>query len=624
MGQTMATTRTRTRTAPQSDIFKIADVRGTVIKTEGLEETFPVLKSQTSRQVEDEFQGFSVGSSSSDLSIIEPLYPPSVLNRYCLASGVLRTCIGAIVTNVDGFGYTLEYIGPEGAQDSPEAQEEKARAEGVLDHPNGEYSMIDLRKRFRHDKESCGYGTIEIVRNEDDGFPDIIHHVPSYTIRMTGQDKEASDAYRYMPRPGAKNNMMLVKTRFRRYVQSAGSSRVYFRENGDTRAISVRNGRASGGPADNNADLASDMVLDCHYTPGSKYGAPRWIGELRSVLGIQESENTNLAYFKDNGIPAMMLLVLGGALTTQAQMDFKRLVTEARGSGMQNKIVMMEVKGDMEAASDKGQIQRPEVKLEPLLQVRQQDAFFQNFEENAGKKVRSSFRLPAILTGLTEEVTYAVAAASLTLAESQIFAPERNQTDDLFNYQILTYNGEPMRYWRMKSNPPRIQDSDGVMKAITTLEAVGAMTPNIAIEIANGLFDMEIEKIDAGWGDMPFSLMDRKIDPDTGTFADAPEPPQQPDNVVPFPAAAPGTQAPPTRAERAALREAARTKIARAKSRKGAKRSQHRDAHRVPTLKTVQPAHPVRKSTRPVDAGSARGDDAGRIVDIVPEDPQNA
>lgn len=574
----------RARTRNKEEYTGLSALGGQVIKTTTIEDSYPVLKSQATRQVEDEFSGsYATGG---DLTVIEPLYPPSVLNRYCIASGVLRTCIDALATNIDGFGYTLEYIGPEGQQDSVEAEQEYNRAKGVLDHPNGEYSLIDLRRRFRVDKESCGYGTLELIRNQEDGFPDAIHHVPSFTVRMTTQDAEAVDAWRYMPRPGSNSDMVLVRTRFRRYVQMAGSKKVYFRENGDNRAISTGDGRAKSGASDK-TNIASDIVFDAHYAPGSRYGAPRWIGELRSVLGLQESENTNLAYFKDNGIPAMMMLVLGGAMSEQSQLDFKTMVQQARGSGMQNKIVMIEVKGDEMAASDKGMVQRPEVKLEPLLQVRQQDAFFQTYEGNSSKKVRSAFRLPAILTGLTEEVTYAVAQASLTLAESQVFAPERNQTDDLFNYQILTYGGEPMRFWRMKSNPPRIQDAEEVMKAITTLESVGSLTPNIAIELANGLFDMRIERIAEGWGDMPFALTSGGIiDPITGAFKTP----------------AGGDDGKPLTPEQEEARKALLAK------KRTIARKRHRDATRVKELVTAKVSKGQSGTQRGISRGSAKAD----------------
>jgi PBSX family phage portal protein len=503
----------------------------TVAQTPEVGEYYKALKAQLTKQLEDEFAGI-YGGAASGFAVLEPMYPPITLNKHAMSSGVLRTCIEAMATNVDGFGYTLEYVGPEGGQDTSEAVEEYTRASGLLDHPNGEYSLIDLRKRFRIDKESAGYGTIEIVRNPDDGFPDVLHHAPSYTVRVTTQDTEVTVAARYMPRPGARDNMMQVKTRFRRLVQMVGSKRAYFREVGDTRAISATTGRAMA--AEGQDDAASDMLIDMHYAPGSRYGAPRWIGDLRSVLGIQESETLNLGYFKDNGIPAMMLLILGGALSTQGQADFKSVIQQARGTGMQNKIVMLEVKGDDMAASDKGTIQRPDIRLEPLMQVRPQDAFFQEYESNSAKKIRSSFRLPAIFTGLTEEVRMAVAQASLTLAESQVFGPERAQTDDLFNYHILTYNGRPMRFWRYKSNPPRIHDESAIMAALKTFEQLGAMTPNIAIELANTMFDMRIAMVEDGWGDMPFEFSrGQRVDPVTGDFvatspAAPPEPPIAP------------------------------------------------------------------------------------------------
>lgn len=581
---------------------------------------YPVLKAQSSRQVQDEFQGTyftGLGTQSAAHQAIEPVYNPAMLNRYAMASGILRTCIDAMVTNIDGFGFTLEYIGPEGQQDGEEAQAEHARVMGVLDHPNGEYSLVDLRRRWRADKESTGYATMEIIRNQDDGFPDVLYHVPSHTIRMTTQDGAATETSRYMPRPGAgPGNMMKVKTRFRRYVQMNNGKTTFFKECGDTRTIDA----ATGAEVREATNEATEILLDAHYTPGSKYGAPRWIGDLRSVLGIQESENTNLSYFKDNGIPAMMLLVMGGALTAKAQEDFERLVRQSRGSNMQQKIVLVEVRGDEMAASDKGTVQRPEVRLEPLLQVRQQDAFFQNYEENSAKKIRSSFRLPALFTGLSEEVRYAVAQASLTMAESQVFGPERVQTDDLFNYHVLTYNGKPMTHWRFKSNPPRIQDSVEIMNALAVLENVGAMTPNIAIALANGLFDMDTPLIDEPWGDMPFTLtVGKSIDPNTGKFEEDEEPPESPDLPPPadptvgtgaFPPPPTASEAPVSAARAAAKVQAAKTAGARQEARKTAKaaKGRHRDAMRVEKLTTTKRAAPAPATKKRRILSSGQGD----------------
>ena len=568
-----------------------------MFSTKHVQNEFPVLKAQASRQELDEFAGrYHSTGGGSEHAIIEPMYQPQVLNRYAMSSGVLRTCIEAMATNIDGFGYTLEYVGPEGQRDNAEVQDEYNRARGVLDHPNGDYSLVDLRKRFRVDKEAAGYGAIELVRNEDDGFPDLMYHVPGYTVRMTTQDTEETEVMRYLPRPGSRaDNMLKMRKRFRRAVQIVNGKPVYFKECGDVRRISSETGKVLSEEADGKD--ATEIILDYIYAPGSRYGAPRWVGDLRSVLGIQESENVNLGYFKDNGIPAMMVFVLGGAMTEEGMTNFEESIRSNKGQAMQQKVALIEVTGDAEAASEEGTINRPDIKVQSLTRERQTDAFFQDFEKNAAKKIRSSFRLPAMFTGLTEEVRYAVAEASLTIAENQVFGPERAQTDDLFNYHILTYNGEPMRYWRFRSNPPRITSEQAVLDALSVFDEVGAMTPNIAIGIANEMFDMQIPTIPEteGWGDTPFELT---VHDRTNPLAGNTEPPA-------------GTEG----AAKAAVKHARRPRRVRA----------HRDAGRTrgDTLKhgnqapdaPDKPAVRVRRRRRVVAGQQARGGSQAAMVE---------
>lgn len=563
--------------------------RAKVFSTKAVTAEYPVLKAQASRQEVDEFTGrYHSAHAGSEHAIIEPMYPPQVLNRYAMSSGVLRTCIDAMATNIEGFGYTLEYIGPEESRSNAEVQAEYDRVRGVLDHPNGSYSLIELRKRYRVDKESAGYAAMEIVRNEDDGFPDLLYHVPGYTVRMTTQDSDDTEVMRYLPRPGARaNNMLKVRKRFRRIVQIVNGKPVYFKEAGDPRTINAETGKPTAEGEEVRRD-ATEIVMDYIYAPGSRYGAPRWVGDLRSVLAIQESENLNLGYFKDNGIPAMMVFVLGGALTKEGMDNFEEGVRSNKGQAMQQKVALVEIEGDAKAASEDGVVNRPDVKVQSLTRERQTDAFFQEFETNASKKVRSSFRLPAMFTGLTEEVRYAVAEASLTIAENQVFGPERAAMDDLFNYHVLTYNGEPMRYWRFRSNPPRITSEQAVLDALGVFDAVGAMTPNIAIGVANEMFDMQIPVIEDPWGDMPFEL----------TLNEQSSPPTDPDQTDPS-----------KQTEGATAGQA--TKAATTPKRKPRRVRAHRDAGRPSgvSIKTVHEAHApnqvrVRRRVRRVAQGS--------------------
>lgn len=495
--------------------------RRMMLGTTAVTEAYSVLKAQASRQEQDEFAGqYHIKTAGqAENTIIEPMYSPNALNRYAMASGVLRTCIDAMATNIDGFGYTLEYIGPEEQRDSAEVQDERNRVAGFLDHPNGDYSLIAMRKRFRVDREATGYGAFEIVRNPDDGFPELMYHMPAHTLRMTTQDREDTEVMKYLPRPGSRSdNMHPIRRNFRRAVQIVSGKPVYFKESGDPRDIDKDTGKPAGEDTPD-VKLATEVLMDHQYAPGGRYGAPRWIGDLRSVLGIQESENVNLGYFKDNGIPAMMVFVLGGALSEEGMDQFEESIRAGKGQAMQQKVALIEVTGDPQASSDEGTINRPDIKVQSLMRERQQDAFFQEFEKNAAKKIRSSFRLPSLFTGLSEEVRHAVAEASMTVAENQVFGPERTQTDDLFNYHILTYNGEPMRFWRFRSNPPKITSEQSVLDALEVFDAVGAMTPNVAIGIANEMFDMSIPAIEEDWGNEPFAwtLNEEPVLPDDGT-----------------------------------------------------------------------------------------------------------
>ena len=74
-----------------------------------------------------------------------------------------------------------------------------------------------------------------------------------------------------------------------------------------------------------------------------------------------------------------------------------------------------------------------------------------------------------------------------------------------------------MKYWRFRSNQARITGPESVMDTMKTLDEVGAMTPNMAITIANEVFGLNRPLIEEEWGDMPFELakLDRqaKIEP---------------------------------------------------------------------------------------------------------------
>lgn len=445
-----------------------------------------------------------------DLKIIEPTFNPRQLAKLPLQNNTLGPCIAAMVTNIDGFGYTLTYIGEEGGDEAEAAVNEKRRLASLTKQPNPEESLTDLRSKVRKDIESIGYGCIEIIRG---GAGEVVayFHVPAHTVRLTTQEAVGIMVDCWIERDG-KLVQERIKRRFRRYVQilegKSAENKIFFKEFGDERLIDPATGAVNEGMAFE--DGATEMIFLGDYTPGQPYPVPRWLCQLSSVLGSWESELTNLQFFKDNGIPAMAVLVAGGLLSQKTMEDIKTAFTSKRGSASMNRVVVIEAQPhpDFAANTVEGSTPAPKMELKPLGGDRQQDALFGNYDKANQDKVRSSFRLPPIFLGRSDDYTRATAEASLDTAESQVFAPEREKFDTIMNSRILLdADGKPAVYWSFRSNPARIANTDTIVSALEALEASGAMTANEAIALSNELFGKQRKPIEEDWADAPFSIV---------------------------------------------------------------------------------------------------------------------
>ncbi len=488
-----------------------------------------------SQQVDDPFRHQSgvIGDLPTGLHLIQPPFNFSALLRLPRENNMLNQCIDAMVTNVEGHGWRLEYTGPEDGEESEAAQAEKMVLGSLLKFPNDEGSLQEIRERKRRDLETLGNAYLEVGRDTN-GRVCFISHVPGHTIRLTNKDSEETQVTVELPREGTARTQVISKT-FRRYVQIVGTRRVFFKEYGDPRIIDPANGRENDELAFE--DQATELIHLRIYAPGTPYGLPRWINQMPAILGSRQAELTNLDFFKENAIPAMALLVSGGQVTQESIDDIEEQFVSHRGRSSFNRITVIEARGDEEAASQDGNIPSPRMELKPLQNERQKDALFQVYDANNMMKIRSSFRLPPIFVGLSQDYTHATAKASFEVAESQVFGPERVRSDDMLNMRILsTYNP---KFWSFRSMPPRITDPRDVIEAITTFEQVGAMTPNVSIGLANDFFDLEIPIIKDDYGDLPFGVTKSLVDQgiklvDVSVEATVPEDESDDDEGIPF------------------------------------------------------------------------------------------
>lgn len=445
-------------------------------------------------------EGDIVGDT--DVRIMEPVYRYKDLIKAAMSSTILRQCVDSYVTNIESYGVDLEYIGPEGQENSRAAQNEKARIGRIMAGlTNDDRPLHKHREDSRVDKEILGARAFEILRDAAGrviGFD----HVPTVTLRVTTREREYTTYSAYDPRSGTN---IAMKRRFRRFVQiDERGKKTWFKEYGDPRPINPNNGKVDFSLEIE--DEATEIYYDALYFPGTPYGVPRWAGAIPALLGAREAEMVNLNFFRDNAIPAMAVLVSGGALTEESFDKIDNYIQGVRGAASMNRIVVMEAVSDgAEAAAIDGSLPAPKIDIKPMLSERQHEGLFQNYIAETERKARSTFRLPPIYIGSASEYNRASAFASMLTADQQIFVPERMAWDDMFDRIVLATHG--VSYWRVRSSGPGLQDPAEVARIVQALGKEGAMTPNVAIKIANRYLDADIQPVMDEWGDLPFSVI---------------------------------------------------------------------------------------------------------------------
>ena len=453
-------------------------------------------KKHLSKQVQDPFLNL-YSAESSDFLPIEPSFLPENLARLPVHSNILNQCIAAMVTNVEGFGHQLEYIGEEGKKESPEAQSEKAIIAELLDYVNDEDDIHSLRGKLRTDIETFGYAYLELTVGTDFQVTSA-YHVPANTMRKTRHDVETAP-YTYSARRGKEIHEITTNKRFRRYVQTHAGELTYFAEWGDRRSIDPADGSVNDSLPF--SDRASYVYCIEGYSAGETYALPRWINQLPSILGSRESEEVNLDFFRENTIPPMVVTVGGGSLSQESVDALEAQFDSNKGRAGMHKVLVLEAIVDEEMFDMEGKPMTPRIEVKPMGGDRTSDALFQEYDQKNIDKIRSSFRLPPIFLGNSGDYTRATAEASIDMAESQVFSPERRKIDRVINNVLL---GGRAKHWRVRSNSVKMTGSQAIIGILSQLNSVGAMTPNAAIRISNEVLDQNLPEIKEAWGDLPY------------------------------------------------------------------------------------------------------------------------
>ena len=436
------------------------------------------------------------------LNIIKPPLNPYALAKLVYENSFLAQCIEAMVQNIHGFGYRLEFIGKKDQETSPAVMKELKWLEELFDRPNTTQSFQEFRTRLGWDYYVFANAYMECTRDAD-GKILTMHHVPSPTMRMTKVEETAVPVVETIARYGKILKIKSTKY-FRRFVQlDEMGNKVWFKEFGDPRTLDPKTGLENNSLTKEQG--ATEIIHLGNYNAQSIYGIPTWYTQLPSILGSRQAELTNLDFFENNAIPAMAVLVAGGYLTEEAYDFLANNFEQIKGRGATNKILILEARGTVEDASNTGMVPTPSITMKALGQERQNDALWQEYEKQCRDKIRASFRLAPVLVGAATDYTFASARVSLEVAENQIFIPERVKFDDIINQKVLaTWNPE---FFRFRSSPAAIATSEDLINAMNAFNDSGAITPNTAIGILNEKLNLDIPRVEEFWGDIPFQMV---------------------------------------------------------------------------------------------------------------------
>jgi len=466
----------------------------------------------------------SMYSSGGSLAAIEPPFDLFSLSVMPENSSQLAPIIDAMEVNIERLGYRIvprDGIPSEETNWSLSMKRERYILRNFFANAVLEPTMTftSMRGAIRRDLETTGNGYTEVLENLTTGKPAGLNHLPSWTMRLTKEDEQFTDCivlrsvqnengeWTIEPFPYAK--------KFRRFVQisSTTGKAVYFKEWNDPRVISRESGEVikNGSPND---PLAAHAVIHFKlYCTRSPYGLPRWVGSLMPIIGNRSAETINYTTFRNNNIPALMMLATNVNIT-DASIGRIREFIEQQISGKANysQILLVEAEPMGEGMRDPGTMK---LEIKELTQAQHTDAMFRNYMEYNDNKIRRSFRIPPLLLGDSTDYTRSVADTSKRVAEEQMFMPERDLNDTIWNQTIVPALGVASMI--LKSNTPNVTDNYELTQLLSTAERSGGLSPYISRIVVEDVLGRSLPPLSSDIpADVPFTMtmLQKQLDAD--------------------------------------------------------------------------------------------------------------
>ena len=505
-------------------------LKATVISVNPLD----VRKSSSQALIESDIESLGIRDR-----IIDPPLSLAELSVLAEFSTELRQTCDAMAVGVDGFGHRL-LMRPMNEDQKKvfkrEIDDEQEFLTHFFNYPNSEESLVKLRRETTQEKELTGNAYWELVPSLTDSKRySAINRINSATVRITKSDRMITKMALNYVRSDFSVGTKYFQKKFRRFVQIINTKKVFFKQFGDPRIIDKRTGDV----ADSSLDPQYRANELFHFKIESRrptpYGMPRFTGNIISIKGSRQADETNIVTLMNNNIPSFAILANGGMLTQGSVDRIREFVdTQIKGSSNYSKWLILEGESSHDGLSSPTSIK---IEIVPLTRAQHQDMLWQSYDENNAKKLRRNFRIAPILVGASENYDRATAQVSEALTEKYVYNPEREEIDREIN-KILLAQG--IRFWIFKSNSPNVTNDEDLVRILTGAERSGALTPRIARMLLEDILNRDLPGFDnlpeEFNPDVPFSFTLAKLmhtvgmANQNGTFAPQGQVPTAPEN----------------------------------------------------------------------------------------------
>lgn len=321
--------------------------------------------------------------------IVEPPYDPLKLALMLeINTRLMRSC-HLRARNTVGLGWIIRPVPrdeDEDVIDEKKYRAQKKQLKKLYTNPNPRavslmlpetlatpLDFAEIMNRMKIDEEATGNGYLEITRNNT-GQIDGIYNIPSHTIRVLRRGG-------YIQVRGRWAGSDLA------FHADVKTQRCYFKRFGDMRPVS----RVTGQEESNiSPEERATEILSFHIysSRSSWYGIPRWISAVAAIQGSRLASIRNMAFFENDAVGRMAIVVSGGALTSQSVQDLRTFVNR-EGKGVENAHRVMVLQAEpRKVISSKGA--GTKIDLVPLTVGIDEDASFLGYRAANDEEVREA------------------------------------------------------------------------------------------------------------------------------------------------------------------------------------------------------------------------------------------